>query len=368
MTLVRNRRDIVADIDVAFRCCTFRRMTNRRVLIACIFSAAIVHSSACESAGQTMAGVGLIEKHFVTIADGRKMNMVCVGHGSPTVVFEQGSGANILTWQKVVEPVSKFTRSCFYDRAGYGYSDPSGRASSAANATQDLHALLLRSGERRPVILVGHSLGGLYATLYADQYYADVAGLVLIEPSFAQQDKDEEPIDRAKDEIGFKDSTSQLRRCAALARLGKLALETHEECFAFAPNRTAQEKEFLTYQYIRPDRYEALASEVESQHSADGRSDVNSRQEIAARRSFGRKPVIVLTAAEAVDPKATPAERATSSRLWRSWKAGHDKLAARSGRGMSVVVSNTGHFVQLDQPQAVIDAVKKVFRVVRKSR
>jgi pimeloyl-ACP methyl ester carboxylesterase len=307
-----------------------------------------------------------MQKHLVAISGGRKMNLVCAGRGKPTVVFESGLGTNLLTWQKVVDQVARITRTCFYDRAGYGYSDPPGRPSTAANSAQDLHSLLIRARVRRPVILVGHSLGGLYATFYADKYYGDVAGLVLIDPAFAEQDKDEDPAQRAQDKTAFEANVALLRACAALARSGKLTSEKHEECFAFAPNRTPEEKSFLTYQYTRPHRYEAMASEAESLHSDDGRSDLDSRQENAAKRSFGNKPLIVLTAAESPNPNETEAQRAASSRLWRSWKAGHDKLAARSRRGRSIVVSGTGHFIQLDQPQSVIDAVKEVVEDARR--
>jgi pimeloyl-ACP methyl ester carboxylesterase len=214
-------------------------------------------------------------------------------------------------------------------------------------------------------VLVGHSLGGLYATLYADRYPHDVAGIVLVEPSFAQQDEDAEASELANDARAFEENTSQLRKCAALARLGKLKSERHDECFVFAPNRTAAERGFLTFQMVRPFRYEAMASESESQHSADGRSDINSREEITARRKFGDRPVIVLTAAEAANAAATPAERDASARQWRSWKAGHDELARRSTQGKSVVVEGAGHFVQLDKPDAVIAAVREVLDDIR---
>ena len=307
----------------------------------------------------------LMDKRLVRIDGGRRLNLVCVGQGSPTIVFESGLGSNLLHWQKVIEPVSQLSRACFYDRAGYGYSDPPGRPSTAANAVRDLRALLLRSGERRPVLLVGHSLGGLYATLYADRFPRDVGGLVLIEPSFAEQDKDEDAAQRAADEAEFKKNISQLRNCAALARTGELGSKPHEECFAFAPDRTPEQKAFLTYQMTRPYRYETMASEAESQHSADGISDLNSLEEAAARRSFGRIPLVVLTAAQIVDPKATEADRWTSDRLWKSWKAGHDRLAARSARGRSIVVPETSHFVQLDQPVAVVEAIRQVVQEMR---
>jgi pimeloyl-ACP methyl ester carboxylesterase len=306
-----------------------------------------------------------MQKNLVTIEGNRDLNFFCVGHGSPSVIFETGLGSHLLHWQKLVGPISELTRTCFYDRAGYGFSDPSRHASTAANAVRDLHVLVQRAGVQRPFVLVGHSLGGLYATLYADRHVEDVAGLVLIDPAFAEQDKDQTPKQFADDRVTFQANIAQLRTCAALARSGKLASEPHAECFAFAKDRTDEEKAFLTYQMVRPYRYEAMAYEAESQHSADGKSDVNSREERSARRTFGRMPVTVLTAAEDIRPEASPAERASSARLWGSWKRGHDELAARSHRGQSVVVSGTGHFIQLDKPEAVIDAIKDVVATVR---
>ena len=93
---------------------------------------------------------------------------------------------------------------------------------------------------------------------------------------------------------------------------------------------------------------------------------MNSRDERRARRTFGRMPVTVLTAAESVDEKASPSELATSASLWRSWKRGHNALAARSHHGKSMVVNGTGHFIQLDKPDAVIDAIKDVVATVRR--
>ena len=256
--------------------------------------------------------------------------------------------------------MARLTRACFYDRAGYGYSDAPRGPSTAEQAVADLHQALRSGRVRLPVILVGHSVGGLYSTLYADRYPTDLAGLVLIDPSYAEQDKGESPDELAKDASSFSETITHLRTCSGLARTGKLASESHPECFAFAPERTPEQRAFLAYQMVRPGRYDAMASEIESQHSPDGRSDINSRQELGARRNWGQMPVVVLTAALVPEPKASDADRALAERNWGFWKAGHDALAARSTRGRSTIVSNTGHFIQLDQPQAVIDAIKGV--------
>jgi pimeloyl-ACP methyl ester carboxylesterase len=307
----------------------------------------------------------LLGRREVALSDGRQMNFVCAGTGFPTLVVESGLGSHMLHWQKVAGRLSKLTKTCFYDRAGFGFSDTSNRPLTAMSVTDDLHLLLRNAKVTRPVVLVGHSLGGLYATVYVNRFPKNVAGMVLIEPSFAQQDKDLNTEQRAQDEAGFNASMANLRGCAALARQGRLATETHEECFAFAPDRTAAEKTYLLYQFTRPYRYEAMASEVEAQHSRDGASDVNSKAAVDTRRSYRNIPLIVLTAERTKNPNETPVEREQAIKAWASWKAGHEQLASRSSIGKSLVVSDTNHFIQIDQPDAVVEAVAAVVQQVR---
>jgi hypothetical protein len=88
---------------------------------------------------ETRDGV-LLRPHFVEVGGGRRMNLECIGTGSPTVVFDQGWGGTILDWLKVQAPISALTRTCFYDRAGMGWSPPSGRPSTPLNVSDDLHA------------------------------------------------------------------------------------------------------------------------------------------------------------------------------------------------------------------------------------
>jgi pimeloyl-ACP methyl ester carboxylesterase len=308
------------------------------------------------------ATAALMQSHLIDIGGGRHLNLICIGEGEQTVVFENGLGSHLLQWSKIAGPVSEFAEACFYDRAGYGFSEPSDVPATAMGVTDDLHALLKQARIGRSVILVGHSIGGLYTTLYTDRFFDDVAGLVLIDPSFARQDAKVSAAQRARDEAGHRENVKQLRACAALARAGQLGGARHAECFVFAPNRTAAEIAYLTYQFVRPHRYERMAGEMDSFFAPAGQVDDDSLAEEAAARSFGDLPLVVLTAGtRPLQPGESASERANNS---ASWKAGHEKLAARSTRGESIVVPNAGHFIHIEQPEAVVAAIRKVVEAV----
>jgi len=324
-----------------------------RLLLCAGLAIGMVGSSAQAQSAMTAGSPELLKPHRIDIGGGRRMNLQCIGRGSPTVVFDQGWGGTILDWAKVQKAVSGLTRACFYDRAGEGWSDPSGRAATVLNVTDDLHALLRRAGVRGPIVLVGHSLGGLYATAYADRFAAQVGGLVLVEPAFAGQDDDpKDPAEQKLEDDLAKRQKDALAACAAAARLGELSPADPHHCFDPKPPFTPAEIGYLLPAYVKPLRWEAMASEL-------GRGD----EEFRLARPWGDKPVVVLTRDQfPAAPGQSEAARAAGEALWRH---GHDQLAARTSRGRSVTVRGAGHYIQQDQPQAVIDAIREVVDEVR---
>ena len=112
---------------------------------------------------------------------GHRLHIHCQGSGSPTVVLEAGMSGWSVDWARVQPEVSRHTRTCAYDRAGYGWSDEAPGLRSSAQVAKELRALLAGSAIEEPIVLVGHSLGGLHAQMFARTYPASVAGLVLID-------------------------------------------------------------------------------------------------------------------------------------------------------------------------------------------
>lgn len=117
---------------------------------------------------------------------GRRLHLNCTGKGIPTIVAESGLGAFSTDWALVQPEVSKFTRFCSYDRAGYAWSDNGPALDMVEETADDLRMLLRKAGVDPPYVLIGASIGALYIRAYQRRFPKDVAGLVLDDASSEQ--------------------------------------------------------------------------------------------------------------------------------------------------------------------------------------
>jgi pimeloyl-ACP methyl ester carboxylesterase len=112
---------------------------------------------------------------------GRSLNIYCEGEGSPAVILDAGAGAPGYSWMIVQSQVAQFTRVCWYDRAGYGWSDPGPYPRDSRAIAEDLHKLLHAAAIPPPYVLVGASFGGFNVRVYNGLYPEEVAGMVLVD-------------------------------------------------------------------------------------------------------------------------------------------------------------------------------------------
>jgi pimeloyl-ACP methyl ester carboxylesterase len=105
------------------------------------------------------------------------------GSGNPTVVFETGFTGGILLYWKLQDRIAEHNRTLVYERAGLGRSDPGPQPRTAEQMARDLHSLLAALDIRPPIVLVGHSAGGLFMRVFARDYPAEVAAMVFIDPA-----------------------------------------------------------------------------------------------------------------------------------------------------------------------------------------
>jgi pimeloyl-ACP methyl ester carboxylesterase len=147
---------------------------------------------------------------------GRRLHLYETGQGSPTVVLEAGIAATSLNWRPVQSEIAKFARVASYDRVGLGWSDAANTPLTLTRLVDDLHSLLDGAQLRPPYILVAHSFGGLIVRAFAHRYPEQVTGIVLVDALRPEEWHPLSADQRRKLARGILLS----RRGAALARMG----------------------------------------------------------------------------------------------------------------------------------------------------
>jgi pimeloyl-ACP methyl ester carboxylesterase len=339
------------------------------------YALAIAFFSAQPSSAQAIvpSSVYTEPQDLVAIDGPRRLNLYCDGSGSPNVVLDAGSGNSIATWRVVQAEIAKLTRVCAYDRAGLGFSDGAARPSDLKNIVDDLRRLVKAAQIPTPLVYVGHSLAGAISLLYVATYPDDIAGAVLVEPAFAgdlaAMQAKLPPGERNAVAEAFDRILDADRVCLALARKGELANPStvaSRRCLdlSWNPDRLddIMRPAMVDLQTL-PRVWEAQISELASFVPSDGRPDVDSAELDAVKPSFGDKPLVVLT--RGVEEGAPGVPLAHLHGVEAAWRAGHDRIAALSTRGDNTIVPGARHYIQIDRPEAVIDAVRSVVAAVR---
>ena len=244
------------------------------------------------------------------LVNGHSLYLNCVGHGSPTVVLFNGLGERTPSWAWVQRTVSSSTRVCTYDRAGEGWSGGTPGARNGRQLSSDLHGLLAAAHVQGPYVLAGHSVGGVYALLFAAQYPQQVAGVALIDSSTPYQ----------FDLPDYPNSYRLLRRAAAvfpsLARAGLMRLGTGTGNAGLPPQTRSAARAFA-----------ASPRELRADH-VDVEQLPRMFNEAKALTSLGSKPLAVVS--------ATVGQQ-------RGWAAAQNKLAQLSTESVHRTVPGATH-------------------------
>jgi pimeloyl-ACP methyl ester carboxylesterase len=282
-----------------------------------------------------------IPGHLVDVG-GYRLHLFCLGEnsgGRPTVVFETGLGgfATSADWARVQPEVAKTTRSCAYDRAGLGWSDPGPGPRDARHIAAELHTLLQNSHTPGPYILVGWSFGGLYIREYADQYRADVTGMVLLEGSSPEQCAFS-PAWQAQ----CASAVSNAATARILSRLGILRV-----IGLFQPATGLPEPQngalFASFGAVKD--WDAQNAELQA-------SPVTYAQVLQAKL-LGDIPIYVLTATE---HGAAP----ELEQQWQAWQSGYTALSTNSRQKVVHGATHESLVFNSSDAQVTIAAVLKV--------
>ena len=128
-----------------------------------------------------------------SVGDGRELFLRCAGEGSPTIILEAGGQDDSDTWgpadgRPFFDQLQQLSRTCAYDRANMGRSDPAPGPRYAQDSADDLAALLAAAEVPGPYLLVGSSWGGILVAGYAADHPENVAGMVLLDAAYPSTD------------------------------------------------------------------------------------------------------------------------------------------------------------------------------------
>ena len=335
---------------------TWRRIAERVVLSIVVLGAVAVMGSTSYNA--------IAVHHFwshnpapgrIVDVGGYGMHIDCTGNGSPVLILEAGGQNDSTIWRGVQPALSKTTTVCSYDRAGTGWSDTQPGPRDADHIAAELHQLLFQAGIKGPVILMGHSIGGLFIRDYATHYPADVAGLIFVDSSTPFQERNAALVratppktsrDKAVDFI-TQPWTLNLAVVAGTPRLLGICRSARN------PSDYIEKLQHEEYCRLRKSAWDEVSQfDLSSQETVDS-------------RPFGALPILILSQDTTKGLPAKPSQSELDRR--NAWSQMQEDLKKLSTRSRRIIAKNSAHHIVLDRPDLIEKEVPAFIEEIRGS-
>lgn len=296
-----------------------------------------------ERISRSNAGKIIPDGQFAGVGDHR-LHYLKRGSGGPTVVFEAAfDPAGHLQWYNIQRELSAYATTVSYDRAGILWSERGGNAKTGEKIAEELHLLLERSGAAKPYILVGHSFGGMLTRFFVNKYPQDVAGVILIDSQHPGNEKYLSPELYKMVNKGLPGGFLKFANTFGLARL-------------MFRNMFPQNEQYKYQNTIMP----ALLYK-----SADGVLEEQDRmalvkKEASTIRSFGSIPLYVISATDEDRFDAFIKDKELKAEMVAGWNKMQKDLLGLSSVSRQILVPNSSHYINQDQPKVIEDAVKEM--------
>ena len=322
------------------------------VIVLCV---TLVTGWAYEHVAETLDARRYPPPGIMVPVGGHKLDLFCEGTGTPTVVMEMGSGEPVALFRPIQDKVAELTRACSYDRAGIGWSEANLGLHTIQDRAAELYTLLRNANVAGPYVLVAHSYGGLIVRNFLSDHPADVRGLVLV--------------DTAEEGFVFRsDFLEAIRQAMALRWRDELRARFGVTRFRFA---------LIKGQFgIRKDLFGDVRGEVIAFLSKpsfvhattdEGRSYSlvpNEMRRAGGFGALGNLPLIVIRYGQPSGSILVPPDL-SQDQFEKLWIEAQERLRNLSTISLFVVATKSGHMINFDQPDLVIDATKRVVAAVR---
>jgi pimeloyl-ACP methyl ester carboxylesterase len=334
-------------------------MMRTALAIALVFVPPAVASAAPGDAIYTRPG------QLLDAGDGARLNLTCLGQGSPTVVFDAGWSDWAPAWAVVQPRVGAFTRACSYDRAGSGFSEPGPMPRTTERIATELHTALHAGKISGPFVLVGSAYGGDHVRAFADLFPSEVAGIVLVDADASDVDSPENRKDDDQGDLGYAPKLKECRDAIAAGNAtfalaappGRSQRMCAQGFFRGLPESEWSPElnaKLLDLAQHKVAMWDSIISEME-QMPAD---EVWLQEH---RRTLGSTPVRILTSGDhGVGHLENPPEPTIEQLKYEYDRAvAQSRWLTLSTDAKQIFIKGSSEYIQFDQPEAVLDAVRE---------
>jgi pimeloyl-ACP methyl ester carboxylesterase len=325
---------------------TWRKVVERIVLsVAVVLVTALAGSSAYNAIALHHFWAANQPPGAFYPVNGHRMHIICTGSGSPTIVLESGLGNDALTWGGVQPVLSSTTRVCSYDRAGFGWSDALPAPRDADHIAAELHELLLQAKVTGPIVLMGHSIAGIYMRDYATRYPENIVGIVFEDGSTPLQD--ENPVMKAASgKVPPRWAFELLTKSAMSTGIPRLLGMCSQSIKGFDAHAAKLQAEDICHTNVSP-MFDAMDS-------------INrSGQETVHTGPYGALPILIISE----DPaQAVAASSTDAANVFYEMQEDLKKLSTRSRR---IIAKGSTHYIHIDRAELIEKEVPLFIEQIR---